>query len=101
MNRENVREGSKVVARADVLEVSNVPETYRVEYRVENRAGENLTTTTEKVWVRRPFNSRVETWKAGKTSVAAAERVRGAHVREPGLVRAVEHRGAAEPVAVR
>jgi hypothetical protein len=46
--------------------VSNVPETYRAEYRVENRAGEKLTTTVEKIWVRRPFNSRVETWKAGK-----------------------------------
>jgi hypothetical protein len=65
-NRENVREGSKLVATGDVLEQSHVPETYRAEFRVENHAGSDLTTTIEKIWVRRPFSSRVETWKDGK-----------------------------------
>ena len=65
-NRDNIRGGSKVVHTADVLEITHVPETYRAEYRIENRAGESLQTTIEKVWVRRPFASRVETWKDGK-----------------------------------
>lgn len=51
---------------ADVLAITHVPETYRADYRVENRAGESLQVTIEKVWVRRPFASRVETWKDGK-----------------------------------
>jgi hypothetical protein len=64
--RDNPRANSKVVQTADVLEVTHVPETYRAEYRIENRAGENLNVTIEKTWVRRPFASRIETWKDGK-----------------------------------
>ncbi len=63
--RDNPREGSKIVQTADILEVTHVPVTYRAEFRTENRAGENLNVTIEKTWVRRPFASRVETWKDG------------------------------------
>jgi hypothetical protein len=44
------------------LRVTHVPTTYRAVYRIENRAAK-LIVTTEKVWVRRPFTSRVETWR--------------------------------------
>ena len=43
-----------------------MPETYRAVYRVENRAGAELNVTTEKMWVRRPFASRIETWRGNE-----------------------------------
>lgn len=46
--------------------MDHIPTTYRAEFRVENRAGEELTVTIEKTWVRRPFASRVETWQNGR-----------------------------------
>ena len=55
-----------MVNTADVLEITDIPETYRADYRVETRASGTLNVTIEKTWVRRPFASRVETWKGGK-----------------------------------
>jgi hypothetical protein len=37
------------------------PTTYRVVYRVENLAGGDRTVSTDELWVRRPFSSRLET----------------------------------------
>ncbi len=63
--RENLREGSKeVFFGADALRISHIPETYRAVFRSENRAGGELVLTTDRVWVRRPFASRVETYSA-------------------------------------
>ncbi len=67
-SRENLREGSKVVAEGgDPLRMGDIPVTYRATYRFENRAQGDLTTTTEKVWVRRPFASRTESYRGTTT----------------------------------
>jgi len=66
VNRDDVRAGSKQVDATAPLRVTHVPTTYRAIYRVENRAaGKEPVITIEKVWVRRPFASRVETYKNG------------------------------------
>ena len=63
-SRENLREGSTVVSRGgEPLEVTKIPTSYHAVFRHENRAGGKLIVTTERVWVRRPFQSRVETWR--------------------------------------
>ena len=62
-SRDELRAGSKDVRSSEPLEVEHVPTTYRAVYRVENRSGEKLIVTTEKVWVRRPFASRIETYR--------------------------------------
>lgn len=62
--RENLREGSRVVSRGGpALAIGKIPTTYHAVYRVENRAGRELVVTTEKMWVRRPFSSRIESWR--------------------------------------
>lgn len=63
-SREDLREGSKVTSEGGrVLGVGRIPTTYTAVYRVEIRAGRSPVTTTEKVWVRRPFTSRIESWR--------------------------------------
>ncbi len=63
-NRDELRAGSKVVSRGgEALAIDHIPTSYRAVYRFENRARGELVVTTEKVWVRRPFASRVENWK--------------------------------------
>lgn len=60
--RDDLREGSKLVSSGGPpLRIGKVPTSYRAVFRVENRARE-LVTTTERVWVRRPFQSRIETY---------------------------------------
>lgn len=61
--RENLREGSVVATGGPPLEITKIPTTYSAVYRVEDRAGEDRVVTTEKVWVRRPFESRIEIWR--------------------------------------
>src|SRR5688572_21372702 len=61
--RDNLREGSKVVSQTPKrLRPITAPTSYRAVFRVENRARE-LTVTVEKVWMKRPFQSRIETYK--------------------------------------
>src|SRR5688572_11301482 len=63
-SRENLRAHSKVVSQGgEALEITEIPRSYRAVYHIETRAGGNLVETTEKVWVRRPFKSRIETFK--------------------------------------
>lgn len=57
--RDDPREGSKIVTGS--VRIAEIPKAYRAVIRVENRADE-LVTTTERLWVRRPFQSRVETY---------------------------------------
>jgi hypothetical protein len=61
-SRENLRAGSKVVGGPPVR-VTHVPTSYQAVFRVENRAGKALVVNTEKVWMRRPFQSRIEDWR--------------------------------------
>jgi hypothetical protein len=62
VHRQVLRAGSSVQSGPPVR-ITDVPTTYTATYRVENRAGGKLTVTTEKYWVRRPFDSRIETWR--------------------------------------
>lgn len=63
-SREDLRAGSKVVSQAaKPLEIEKVPTTYAATYRFENRARDEVIISTEKVWVKRPFASRVESYK--------------------------------------
>lgn len=63
-NRDELRAGSKVISQGgEALRVDHVPTSYRAVFRNENRAGGKLIVTTERIWIRRPFQSRVETWK--------------------------------------
>jgi hypothetical protein len=66
-SRDNLRAGSRETSGGGSrLEVDRVPVTYTAVFRVENRAGAEVTVTTEKVWVRRPFASRIETWRGNE-----------------------------------
>ncbi len=61
--RDNPREGSRVLSGGGApLRITTVPRAYRAVIRVDNRAAEDKVVTTERVWVRRPFQSRVETY---------------------------------------
>jgi hypothetical protein len=44
----------------------SIPTTYTATYRVENRAGKSLVMTEERYWVRRPFDSRIESWSGNR-----------------------------------
>jgi hypothetical protein len=60
--RVETREGSKVVSeQGSALRITKIPKTYRAVFTVESYADDEQTITTERVWVRRPFESRVET----------------------------------------
>lgn len=60
--RDDPREGSKVLSRGGPpLGITEIPTSYRAVFRVDNRATD-LVTTTERVWVRRPFQSRIESY---------------------------------------
>lgn len=61
--REELRAGSQSLGESEEpLEIAGIPEAYRAVFRVEDRATAEMNVTTEKVWVRRPFESRIETW---------------------------------------
>jgi len=60
--RVETREGSKVISEeGSALRITKIPETYAGVFTVESYASDEQTITTERVWVRRPFESRVET----------------------------------------
>jgi hypothetical protein len=59
--RTSPRAGSAEVS-GPPIRVTKVASSYRALYRVENRA-RDLVVTTERVWFRRPFQSRVETYR--------------------------------------
>ena len=45
------------------LEIERTPASYRIVYRLEERTEAEVRVSTDKVWVRRPFESRLETWR--------------------------------------
>ncbi len=62
----NLRIGSTKVAGGSVDVGSRILRSYEIVYRVESRAGEKLDVATDDVFVRRPFEARVETSSGGK-----------------------------------
>jgi hypothetical protein len=62
--RVDLREGSRVVSEdGEPMVFQDAPLAYTATYRIDVHAGEETTTNTERVWVNRPFESRVETWR--------------------------------------
>lgn len=59
------RANSKIVKGASVR-ITDVPRDYHEVVRVETRGADSVTVTEERIWVHRPFESRIETWKEGK-----------------------------------
>jgi hypothetical protein len=58
------RDGSEEVpGEAGRLELERTPASYRIVYRLEERTAGDVALSTDKVWVRRPFESRLETWR--------------------------------------
>lgn len=55
---------SPVIENADDVEITRTPAAWHIVYRLEEHGSEDddLTVSTDKVWVRRPFESRLETW---------------------------------------
>lgn len=53
---------SRVIDGAPDVEIERTPEAWHIVYRLEEHAGETLTVSTDKVWARRPYDSRLETW---------------------------------------
>jgi hypothetical protein len=60
------RAGSRVVSSDAPFRIGKVPSSYYAVYKVDTRAGGTPVITTEKTWVNRPFESRVETWSGTK-----------------------------------
>ena len=56
------RTGATVVEGAGPVTIGRTPPSYRVVYRLEEFTGPDAVVSTDKVWVRRPFESRLETW---------------------------------------
>lgn len=56
------RAGSIVVPDAPPVALGETLSSYRIVYRLEEYAGPKVAVSTDKVWVRRPFESRLETW---------------------------------------
>lgn len=56
------RSGSEVVKGAPAVEIVRTPTTYRAVYRSESGSGDSQVVTTDKIWVQRPFKSRLESF---------------------------------------
>ena len=59
---EGEANASPVIEDAEDIEIERTPSTWHIVYRLEEHGGEDITVSTDKVWVRRPFESRLETW---------------------------------------
>jgi hypothetical protein len=56
----DLRAGSKALPNGPVRVAERTPRAYRIDYRVEDRAGGEFNVSTERLWVRRPYEARVE-----------------------------------------
>lgn len=61
-DEERAAPDSPVIGGAPDVEIERTPEAWHIVYRLEEHAGETITVSTDKVWVRRPYESRLETW---------------------------------------
>ena len=53
---------SRVLDDVEGVEIDRTPAAWHIVYRLEQHGGDEVTIRTDKVWVRRPFESRLETW---------------------------------------
>ncbi|HSP03541.1 MAG TPA: hypothetical protein VLR27_08585 [Acidimicrobiales bacterium] len=58
------RSGSELVDAdpTQLLDPEPAPESYRIDYRVEGHGGDELIVTSDRLWVRRPWDSRLEVY---------------------------------------
>ena len=56
------RSGSAIVEGAPAVEIVRTPISYRAVYRSESGSGDDQIVTTDKIWVNRPFQSRLESF---------------------------------------
>ncbi len=56
------RSGSITIGAGKPIVIDRIPNGYRIEYRVEERVGDDIRLSTDRLSVRRPFDSRLETW---------------------------------------
>ena len=63
-NDKNAEEApaSRVIDGAEDIRIERTPTAWHIVYRLEEHGGDEVTLSTDKVWVRRPFESRLETW---------------------------------------
>lgn len=61
-DNENTSPESPIVEDATDIELRRTPKVWHIVYRLEEHGGDTVTVGTDKVWVRRPFESRLETW---------------------------------------
>jgi hypothetical protein len=86
-----LRAGSRR-ASGPVVEIGDEPVAYHITYRVEDRSDDERRVTTDRVWVRRPFESRLETWRGDEqlaVEIAAFGRLATGTVDQDRLVTAV------------
>ena len=76
------REGSdEVPGETGPLTIDRTPASYRIVYRLEEVGGDEAAVSTDKVWVRRPFESRLETWRGAPPGEARVSTQIGAFAR--------------------
>jgi len=77
------REGSTLVAgNTGPLAMKTPPLAYHIDYRVSDLAGPKRIVNTDRIWIRRPFESRVETFSGSSPGAKALS----VQVTQPGLM---------------
>lgn len=64
-DRSDPRAGSELLDDdpPGLLEPRDGPDSYRIDYRVEGYGGDDLVVTSDRLWVRRPWDSRLEVYR--------------------------------------
>ena len=60
------RTGSRAISSSTPFHIGRAPLSYHAVFTVDTRAGGERVVTTERTWVLRPFESRIETWSGHK-----------------------------------
>lgn len=62
----DARAGSELIDAdpAGLLQPGPVPDSYRIDYRVEGHGGDEVVVTSDRLWVRRPWDSRLEVYRS-------------------------------------
>lgn len=57
------RDGSRQLSGGAPVEIERIPDSWRIVYRLEEQSGDDVRVSTDRFEVRRPFDSRFETWQ--------------------------------------